>query len=163
MNCAQFELIAGDIAAGRRELAGPAWVHAARCADCQERLFAERNLQSTLSGLRRELVAERPPDEMELALVRRFSPPSPAVAPPAGAVKPHPRRAHQRLCRAPRPGRAPEPRAGQSNGASGADDEGLTDERCPGDEPHAAVCSRGGQPTVQPVHSQLPPVSASSL
>ena len=83
MNCAQFELIAGDIAAGRRELAGPAWVHAARCADCQERLFAERNLQSTLSGLRRELVAARPPDELELALVRRFAARSAAVAPSA--------------------------------------------------------------------------------
>lgn len=83
MNCAQFDPVAGDIAAGRRELAGPAWVHAARCGACQERLFAERNLHGALTALRRELAAVHPPAELEERLVRRLAARGAIVAPPA--------------------------------------------------------------------------------
>jgi anti-sigma factor RsiW len=72
MNCAQFEWLAVDIAAGRIDAGDEARAHLARCERCRARLMTERRLTAGLRDLRASLAEVAAPARVEQALLARL-------------------------------------------------------------------------------------------
>lgn len=81
MNCAQFEWLVVDIAAGRIDTGADGRAHLARCERCRTRLQAERRLTAGLRDLGVTLSSLSAPPRVEQALLARLraSHPSPVV------------------------------------------------------------------------------------
>lgn len=72
MNCAQFEWVVADIAAGRIEAGAQSRGHVARCERCRARLLAERRLTANLRDLNTALSTLNAPPRVEQALLARL-------------------------------------------------------------------------------------------
>lgn len=73
MNCAQFDLLAADVAAGRSDAGTTMRAHVAGCAACHARLQAERRLTAALRDLALELRGAEAPAAVAAALRARIS------------------------------------------------------------------------------------------
>lgn len=71
MNCAQFDWLVADIAAGRIEAGADARAHLARCDRCRAHLQAERRLTAALRDVAAELAPLSAPPSVEAALLAR--------------------------------------------------------------------------------------------
>lgn len=72
MNCAQFEWVVVDIAAGRIEAGIETRGHLARCEPCRARLLSERRLTASLRDLGASLASLSAPARVEQALLARL-------------------------------------------------------------------------------------------
>ncbi len=88
MNCAQFEWLVVDIAAGRIAAGEDVRAHMARCERCRARLMAERRLTAGLRDLSASLAKASAPASVEQVLLARLR-----VAQPGKVVALTPRRA----------------------------------------------------------------------
>ncbi len=71
MNCAQFDWLVADIAAGRIEAGADARAHLARCERCRAHLQGERRLTAALRDVAAELAPLSAPPAVEAALLAR--------------------------------------------------------------------------------------------
>lgn len=71
MNCAQFDWLVADIAAGRIEAGADVRAHLARCDRCRAHLQAERRLTAALRDVAAELAPLSAPPSVEAALLAR--------------------------------------------------------------------------------------------
>ncbi|MGE3848948.1 MAG: anti-sigma factor [Gammaproteobacteria bacterium] len=71
MNCAQFDWLVADIAAGRIEAGAEVRAHLARCDRCRAHLQAERRLTAALRDVAAELAPLSAPPAVEAALLAR--------------------------------------------------------------------------------------------
>ena len=69
MNCAQFDWLVVDIAAGRIDAGAAGRAHLARCERCRARLLAERRLTAGLRDLSASLASAMAPARVEQALL----------------------------------------------------------------------------------------------
>ncbi|MGE0862017.1 MAG: anti-sigma factor, partial [Gammaproteobacteria bacterium] len=67
MNCAQFDWLVADIAAGRIEAGAEVRAHLARCDRCRAHLQAERRLTAALRDVAAELAPLSAPPAVEAA------------------------------------------------------------------------------------------------
>lgn len=82
MNCAQFDWLVVDIAAGRNDAGADGRAHLARCERCRVRLLAERRLTAGLRDLSASLAGAATPASVEQALLAhlRSTQPAPLVS-----------------------------------------------------------------------------------
>ena len=73
MNCAQFDWLVVDIAAGRIDAGADVGMHLAHCADCRARLFAERRLTAGLRAVAGALRSASAPAAVEQRLLAHFA------------------------------------------------------------------------------------------
>jgi len=78
MNCAQFEWLVADVAAGRIDAGADVRTHLARCERCRAHLQAERRLTAGLRDFRATLAGAAAPAHVEQALRARFQAAHPA-------------------------------------------------------------------------------------